>query len=97
MAVQRSGRPFVASSAPPHSLPATDSTGAASSVPSGKSAADVARVETALPQGRSNAAPDLEAVRAIDEHRRFRRELSAPLVHPLRIAPDRARHRIGIL
>src|SRR5262249_52245360 len=53
------------------SLPVTDSTRAAGPVPRGQSAADVARVTAPPPQCRGHVAPELEAVGAIDEHRRF--------------------------
>src|SRR5499433_2214744 len=67
---------------------------AACGIPCGQATLDVARVEAALPEDAGDGTADVEAVRAVDGHRRIGRELLAPLVNALRIPVDRALHHV---
>src|SRR5262245_46491787 len=67
---------------------------AAGGVPCGQATLDVARVEAALPEDARDGTADVEAVRAVDGHRRLGRELLAPLVDALGIPVDGPLHHV---
>src|SRR5215831_20160860 len=67
---------------------------AACGIPCGQATLDVARVEATLPEDACDGTADVEAVRAVDGHRRTGRELLAPLVNALRVPVDRALHHV---
>src|SRR5499427_7443839 len=67
---------------------------AACGIPCGQATLDVARVEATLPEDACDGTADVEAVRAVDGHRRIGRELLAPLVNALRVPVDRALHHV---
>src|SRR5499426_3220517 len=67
---------------------------AACGIPCGQATLDVARVEVALPEDARDGTADVEAVRAVDGHRRLGRELLAPLVDALGVPVDRPLHHV---
>src|SRR5262247_4512424 len=67
---------------------------AARGIPCGQATLDVARVEAALPEDTRDGTADIEAVRAVDGHRRLGRELLAPLVDALGVPVDRPLHHV---
>src|SRR5215475_2421725 len=67
---------------------------AACGIPCGQATLDVARVEAALPEDAGDGTADVEAIRAVDGHRRLGRELLAPLVDALGVPVDRSLHHV---
>src|SRR5215475_7281679 len=67
---------------------------AACGIPCGQATLDVARVEAALPEDACDGTADIEAVRAVDGHRRLGREFLAPLVDTLGVPVDRPLHHV---
>src|SRR5215471_7209634 len=67
---------------------------AACGIPRGQATLDVARVEAALPEDARDGTADIEAIRAVDGHRRLGRELLAPFVDALGVPVDRPLHHV---
>src|SRR5499425_3563534 len=67
---------------------------AACGIPCGQATLDVARIEAPLPEDARDGTADVEAIRAVDGHRRLGRELLAPLVDALGVPVDRALHHV---
>src|SRR2546427_233743 len=67
---------------------------AARGVPCGQAASNVLRIEAALAERRRDATAHVVAVGAVDEDGGVGREFLRPLIHAIRVPPDRALHHV---